>query len=69
METTEPFDSGTTVEIVVRTEKMKVRVRGTVQAVHPGFGMGVRFSIGTMAEREQVQQLIACQSSEPGIHV
>ena len=69
VETTEPFDSGTTVEIVVRTEKMKVRVRGTVQAVHPGFGMGVQFSIGTMAEREQVQQLIACQSSEPGIHV
>jgi CheY-like chemotaxis protein len=69
VETTEPFDSGTTVEIVVRTEKMKVRVRGIVQAVHPGFGMGVRFSIGTMAEREQVQQLIACQSSEPGIHV
>jgi CheY-like chemotaxis protein len=69
VETTEPFNSGTTVEIVVRTEKMKVRVRGTVQAVHPGFGMGVRFSIGTMAEREQVQELIACQSSEPGIHV
>jgi hypothetical protein len=69
VETTEPFESGTTVEIVVRTEKMKVRVRGTVQAVHPGFGMGVRFSIATVAEREQVQQLIACQSSEPGIHV
>ena len=69
VETTEPFESATTVEIVVRTEKMKVRVRGTVQAVHPGFGMGVRFSIGTIAEREQVQQLIACQSSEPGIHV
>jgi CheY-like chemotaxis protein len=68
VETTEPFDSGTTVEVVVRTEKMKVRVRGTVQAVHPGFGMGVRFSIATMAEREQVQQLIACQTSEPGIH-
>jgi len=69
VETTEPFDSGTVVEIVVRTEKMKVRVRGTVQAVHPGFGMGVRFSIATLAEREQVQQLMACQSSEPGIHV
>ena len=69
VETTEPFESGTTVEIVVRTEKMKVRVRGTVQAVHPGFGMGVRFSIATIAEREQVQQLIACQSSESSIHV
>ena len=69
VETTEPFESGTIVEIVVRTDKMKVRVRGTVQAVHPGFGMGVRFSIGTIAEREHVQQLIACQSSAQGIHV
>lgn len=69
VETTEPFASGTHVEIVVRTQKLKLRVRGTVQTVHPGFGMGVRFSLHTVHEREQVQQLIACQPSEPGITV
>ncbi len=69
VETTEPFASGTHVEIVVRTQKLKLRVRGTVQTVHPGFGMGVRFSLHTVHEREQVEQLIACQPSEPGIPV
>jgi len=69
VETTEPFSSGTHIEIVVRTLQLKLRVRGTVQTVHPGFGMGVRFSIHTAHEREQVQQLIACQPTEPGITV
>jgi len=69
VETTEPFASGTHVEIVVRTQQLKLRVRGTVQTVHPAFGMGVRFSLHTVHEREQVQQLIACQPSEPGITV
>ena len=69
VETSEPFASGTHVEIVVRTQQLKLRVRGTVQTVHPGFGMGVRFSLHTVHEREQVQQLIACQPSEPGITV
>lgn len=69
VETSEPFASGTHVEIVVRTQNLKLRVRGTVQTVHPGFGMGVRFSLHTVHEREQVQQLIACQPSEPGITV
>jgi len=69
VETTEPFSSGTHVEIVVRTLQLKLRVRGAVLTVHPGFGMGVRFSMQTAHEREQVQQLIACQPSEPGITV
>jgi CheY-like chemotaxis protein len=63
VETTEPFPASTKVEIVVRTKEMKLRVQGMVQAMHPGFGMGVAFSIQTAEEREQVQQLIACQAS------
>ena len=43
---------------------MKLRVRGKVQVVHPGFGMGVQFSLNTPEEREQVKQLVACQTSE-----
>ncbi|MBZ5719443.1 MAG: PilZ domain-containing protein [Acidobacteriia bacterium] len=63
VETTEPFPASTNVEIVVRTKDMKLRVQGTVQAMHPGVGMGVAFSIQTAEERDQVQQLIACQAS------
>lgn len=62
VETTEPFAPGTPIDIVVRTEDIKLRVRGTVQVMHPGFGMGVEFSLRTADEREQVKQLIACQT-------
>jgi CheY-like chemotaxis protein len=65
VETTEPFPAETPVEIVVRTQEMKLRVRGTVQAMHRGFGMGVRFTLNTAEERTQVEQLIACQAAEP----
>jgi CheY-like chemotaxis protein len=63
VETTEPFPAATKVEIVVRTRDMKLRVQGMVQSMHPGFGMGVAFSIQTAEERDQVQQLIACQAT------
>lgn len=67
VETTAPFKKGTSVDIVVRTTTIKLRVRGTVQAMHPGYGMGVAFSLTTAEEREQVRQLIACQPKEPGV--
>ena len=64
VETPSPFPPHTAVDLVVRTQELKLRVRGTVQVVHPGFGMGVQFSLNSPAERQQVKQLIACQSSE-----
>ena len=64
VETTAPFAAGTAIELVVRTLEMKVRVRGSVQVMHPGFGMGVSFSLQTAEEREQVQRLIACQRKD-----
>ncbi len=68
VETTEPFPAATPVEIVVRTAALKIRVHGVVQSVHPGFGMGVEFSLKNSDERAQVKQLIACQS-EAGLSV
>jgi CheY-like chemotaxis protein len=68
VETTEPFPSGTAVQIVVRTRDMKLRIQGSVQAVHRGFGMGVSFSPKTAEEREQVQQLIALVSQPPELN-
>jgi hypothetical protein len=60
-----PFEANSPVEIIVRTQSMKIRVRGLVQATHPGFGMGVRFSLKDAPEREQVQQLINVVSAGP----
>jgi CheY-like chemotaxis protein len=54
-----PFTSQTGVEIVIRTKDMKVKIRGQVQAVHPGFGMGVRFMFHDDAEQEEVLRLLA----------
>src|SRR5580700_8593937 len=65
IETTETFDSGTALEIVVRTEDLRLRIHGKVLSMHPGFGMGVEFTLRTDEHRKQVQQLIACAKSEP----
>jgi CheY-like chemotaxis protein len=67
VETLSPFPPHTVVDLVVRTQDMKLRVRGSVQVVHPGVGMGVQFNLNTEAEREQVKQLIACQPSEDSL--
>ncbi len=65
VETTETFPSGTALEIVVRTEDLRLRIHGKVLNTNPGFGMGVAFSVRTDEHRKQVQQLLACAQSEP----
>jgi CheY-like chemotaxis protein len=52
------FAAGSSVEIVVRTHEMKLRISGEVRASHPGYGMGVSFRLNTRDERDGVQQLI-----------
>jgi len=53
-----PFSPGQAVEIRVRTPDLKLRVQGMVQAVHPGFGMGIRFTLRTSEDHDQVEHLI-----------
>jgi len=53
-----PFPAGTQVEIVVRTQQMKLKTRGVVQSVHPGFGMGVQLTLNSPEDRDHVQSLI-----------
>lgn len=53
-----PFPAGTRIEIVVRTNNMKLRVQGVVQSVHPGFGMGVQLVLKTAEHHDHVQTLI-----------
>jgi CheY-like chemotaxis protein len=52
-----PFPQGSSVEIVVRTYEMKLHLRGTVQASHPGYGMGVAFELKTKEEQANVKKL------------
>lgn len=52
-----PFPKGSSVEIVVRTYELKLRLRGTVQASHPGYGMGVAFETKTTEEQRNVKKL------------
>jgi len=52
-----PFPQGTSVEITVRTYELKLRLRGTVLASHPGYGMGVAFELTAKDERDQLQKL------------
>jgi CheY-like chemotaxis protein len=53
-----PFPVGTRVEIVVRTQTLKLRVQGVVQTVHKGFGMGVQLVLKTAEHHDHVQTLI-----------
>jgi hypothetical protein len=52
------FPQGASVEIVVRTYEMKLRLRGTVQASHPGYGVGVAFELTAKEEKANVNKLI-----------
>jgi len=63
VETNESYPPGTAVDIVVRTQDMKLRVQGIVHASHPGFGMGIEFTLLHDEQREQVRQLIAVQEA------
>lgn len=58
LEVSLPFPSGCSVEILVRTHEMKLRLRGTVQASHPGYGMGVVFELKTKEAQDNVKKLI-----------
>lgn len=60
-----PFTGQTPVEIVVRTPDMKLKIRGQVLAVHPGFGMGVCFTFADDAEKEEVLRLLGILAAGP----
>jgi CheY-like chemotaxis protein len=57
LEVSLPFPQGAEVEILVRTYELKLRLRGTVQAAHPGYGMGIAFELKTKEEQMNVKKL------------
>ena len=52
-----PFPTNSSIEILVRTYEMKLRLRGQVLASHPGYGMGIAFELKTKEELENVKKL------------
>ena len=64
-----PFPQGSTLEIVVRTYEMRLRLRGTVLASHPGYGMGVAFELDTEEERTNLKKLtdFVATTTEPTV--
>jgi len=62
-----PLGHQSGVEILVRTAEMKLKIRGTVLATHPGFGMGVRFMFRDSTEREEIMQLLAILAAGPSL--
>jgi DNA-binding NarL/FixJ family response regulator len=58
LEVSLPFPSGSSVEILVRTHEMKLRLRGTVQASHPGYGMGIVFDLTAKELKDNVKKLL-----------
>lgn len=57
LEVSLPFPKGSSVEIVVRTHELKLRLSGLVQAAHPGYGMGIAFEMKTKEEQMNVKKL------------
>jgi len=52
-----PFPQGSTLDIVVRTYEMRLRLKGTVLTSHPGYGMGVAFELDTQEEQDRLKKL------------
>lgn len=52
-----PFPQGSSIEILVRTHQLKLRLRGTVLTCHPGYGMGIGFELKSKEAQSNVGKL------------
>jgi CheY-like chemotaxis protein len=64
-----PLSGESSVEILVRTARTKLKVTGQVMTTHPGFGMGVRFIFRDSAAREELLRLLAVLSAGPTLDI
>jgi len=63
-----PLSGQAGVEILLRTNDTKFKIRGEVLSTHPGFGMGVRFLLHDSAEREEILRLLGVLSHGSSIN-
>ena len=64
-----PFPPGTVIDIIVRTENFKTRLKGKVRSAHMGYGMGVEFMLNGPDDKAQVKKLLEAQASQSQITV
>jgi CheY-like chemotaxis protein len=62
-----PLSGESGLEIVLRTADTKLRIRGEVLTIHPGFGMSVRFVFRDSTEREEILRLLAILAAGPSL--
>jgi DNA-binding response OmpR family regulator len=66
IETESPFPERSGITLCLKAEDMEVQAEGSVQVMHPGFGMGIEFAAHTIDERAQVARFIGFLTSRPG---
>lgn len=64
-----PLPPGTAIDIIVRTDDLKVRLKGKVRSAHMGYGMGVEFVLNGPADKEQVKKLMERQAAASQVSV
>jgi CheY-like chemotaxis protein len=69
VEVISPFPPGTAIDIIVRTEQLKVRLKGKVRSAHMGYGMGVEFVLNGPDDKAQVKKLLALQTAASKVSV
>ena len=58
IERARPFPKGTQLEMELRTQDARLKLRGTVRSSHPGTGMGLQFGFENEEQQKQLQQIV-----------
>jgi len=58
IEMARPFPWGTQLELELRTQDVRLKLRGTVRSSHPGTGMGLQFSFENEEQQRQLQEIV-----------
>jgi CheY-like chemotaxis protein len=59
-----PLPPGTAIDIIMRSDNLKVRLKGKVRSAHMGYGMGVEFVLNGPADKAQVKKLLEHQAQK-----
>lgn len=58
IEMVRPFPKGTQLEMELRTQGVRLRLKGTVRSSHPGTGMGLQFGFENDEQQRQLREIV-----------
>ena len=58
IEMVRPFPRGTQLEMELRTQDIRLKLRGTVRSSHPGTGMGLQFGFDSEEQQRQLREIV-----------